>query len=612
MSYGIKNMNHPLSNVAGATITVQVLAGRNLVAKDRTLFRRQLTTSDPYVKVRCNNKTYGRTRTIDKNCLSPTWNETIRVEFGADEAQDFLVRHAKQPSMIDLCIMDKDLVSFDDPMGIVRVPIPYGAVSTDDNGGGGPMWYPVTVGEGKYHCKNATGELQVKVSFEVRQMLQIHRGNLLHSNQLPYGQGRLTIGLSWDVELGRTIDLDSCCVAIDTYGNVLMNETVYYGNLSNPNGSIVHAGDETTGAAGGDDEIIRIDLNRVSPQVLALYILLFVAGPTEQTLAGVKSAQVRILSTDTKAGICRFLPSDLGESHTAVVFVRIARYGGSHNEWSITPITECIESARDFGSLIPELKGYTRDLVPKIVINPSERVAIMRKGGTIRIADYLLDRQPPEWLTFGLAWNVTYGVNIDLDAAAILLDEQLQPVDTVWFGQRSSREGSVQHGGDEREGDAICDDEKINLSLSNIPAQVAYIGLVINSYSGQELDDVALASCHLFDPKTNVDVARYTLTNCNALNHHTALVMGCLYRSSTSGTTSTCDWCLRIISEPAQGRTVHDNVDELQRFLRSHPPQTPSIPPEPEIILNAMPDCVPVEEDIIVVIPEEEIHVLLQ
>jgi hypothetical protein len=42
-------------------------------------------------------------------------------------------------------------------------------------------------------------------------------------------------------------------------------------------------------------------------------------------------------------------------------------------------------SARDFGSLIPEIKSYSRDIVPGIVVDPRERVAIMRKGGIIRL-----------------------------------------------------------------------------------------------------------------------------------------------------------------------------------------------------------------------------------
>jgi tellurium resistance protein TerZ len=607
------------SVVAGATIVIQVVEGKNLVAKDRSLLRRKATTSDPYVIVRYNQKTIGQTKTIHKNCISPHWQyQTFRIHFNADEAQQLLQSYktTQRPSMIDFCIMDEDLVSSPDPMGVVQVPLPLGPGLRTES------WYPVTTGipNTPYYCRNATGELLVTVTTELKQMYTLHRGNVLNSNQLPQGQRRLTVGLAWDIPkgFGNGIDLDSCCVAIDRYGNVLMNETVYYGNLCNPNRSIVHSGDETTGIKAGDDECIDIDLNRVPHNVLALYILLFVASPPEQTFKNVTSAQVRILATDTKAGICRFVPSEIAGSSTALFLVRIARDGtnSSNNDWTITPIEESDNYARDFGSLIPELKGYTRDLIPSIVIDPKERIAIMRKGGTIRVADYVPNHVVPEWLTFGLAWDVTNGVAIDLDASAILLDKQLKLVDAVWFCQLTSKDGSIRHSGDVLQGDASGDDEKISFSLSQVPANVAYIGLVINSFSGQELDDVAQASCHLFDPKTNVDIAKYTLSNCAALDRHTALVMGCLYRSQLvdgDGGSSHGGWYLRIIAEAAQGRTVHDNVDELQRFLQSNPPQKASVPPEPEIVLNAMPDPILVEEEEIVIpIPEEEIHVLMK
>ena len=609
------------SIVGGATITVQIIAGKNLVAKDRSLLLRKATTSDPYVVVQYNHQKYGQTRTIHKNCVSPNWNETFQIEFNADQAQQLVQQYktAQRPPVIDFCIMDEDRASAPDPMGVVQIPVPMGNVMRTQS------WYPVTTGipNTTYYCHNATGELQVSITTTIRQMYTLHRGNVLNSNQLPHGQRRLTVGLSWDIPKGsgNGVDLDSCCVAIDRNGSIMMNETVYYGNLYNPNRSIVHSGDETTGIKAGDDECIDIDLNRMSYNVLALYILLFVASPPEQTFANVTSAQVRILATDTKAGICRFVPSAIAGNSTALFLIRIARVGSSNNDWTITPIEESDSYARDFGSLIPELKGYTRDLIPSIVIHPNERIAIMRKGGTIRVTDYVSNHVVPEWLTFGLAWDVTNGVNIDLDASAILLDKELKLLDAVWFRQLTSKDGSIRHSGDEREGDAIGDDEKISFSLSQVPAHVAYIGLVINSFSGQELDDVAQASCHLFDPNTNVDVAKYTLSNCAALDKHTALVMGCLYRSqSVDGEIGTPTssyaggWYLRIIAEPAQGRTVHDNVDELQRFLSNNPPQKPSTPPsEPEIVLNEMPEPIVVEEEEIVIpIPEEEIHVIMK
>jgi hypothetical protein len=62
---------------------------------------------------------------------------------------------------------------------------------------------------------------------------------------------------------------------------------------------------------------------------------------------------------------------------------------------------------------------------------------------------------------------------------------------------------------------------------------------------------------------------------------------------------------LCIISEPARGRTAEDNVDELQNYLRRHPPSIPppiaDIPDEEEIVVSfAMPAYVPMptEEEI--------------
>jgi tellurium resistance protein TerZ len=471
------------------------------------------------------------------------------------------------------------------PMGTVMVPLkPFEPASA--------IWYPVTQGAGEFFCKRASGQLQIKMTVTARQMQEVERGNVCH-----FKYNRIRIGLSWNVDDDQEIDLDSSCVAVDKEGNVSLDETVYYGNLTNANLSLMHSGDATSGIQEGDDEVITCELDRIPPNIMALYFILTVA-TANKTFADVKSAQVRFISTETKVGICRFVPSDLGPN-TAMFLVRLSREGPS--QWIMTPIEEADSKARDFGSLIPEIKGYTRDLVPGIAINPHERIAVMRKGGAIRVNDYVPGGVLPKWVSFGLAWDVTDGVNIDLDASAIMLDHKLRPLDLVFFKQLVSKDGAVRHSGDEREGDEGGDDEKINLSLPNVHPKVHYIGFVITSYSGQELDDVSKAKCHLFDPKTRVEIAQYSMSKNAALDKKTALVMGCLYRDGS-------DWNLRIISEPAQGRTVHDNVDELQNFLKNNPAQSPSEHPEAEIIINEMPAVVPHNEDEVVVIPTAELR----
>lgn len=110
---------------------------------------------------------------------------------------------------------------------------------------------------------------------------------------------RITAGLASDIEQGRKVDLDTSVVAVDNYGNVLMDETVYYGNLANTNASIQHSGDDTTGELKGDDESLLINLDRGPSEVMALYFLLTVATPGI-TFEDVKSARVRLLSTDER------------------------------------------------------------------------------------------------------------------------------------------------------------------------------------------------------------------------------------------------------------------------------------------------------------------------
>ena len=51
------------------------------------------------------------------------------------------------------------------------------------------------------------------------------------------------------------------------------------------------------------------------------------------------------------------------------------------------------------------------DIVPGLVPDPNAKVAVMRKGGHVKLNDYT-NGQVANQVTFGLAWDVTDGVNI--------------------------------------------------------------------------------------------------------------------------------------------------------------------------------------------------------
>ena len=66
-------------------------------------------------------------------------------------------------------------------------------------------------------------------------------------------------------------------------------------------------------------------------------------------------------------------------------------------------------------------------------------------------------------------------------------------------------------------------------------------------YSGEELDDVKDASCHLYDGSSYRDLASFKMANCAFLDKHTALVVGMFFRDLRTG-----EWAFEIISEAAQ------------------------------------------------------------
>ena len=563
---------------------ITIIEASDLVAKDRNVFGKK-TSSDPFAEIYAGNRRVGTT-TTQKKTLHPSWHEVFRATFEGTHLK-------KEPLTLTVKLFDHDKLSSPDPMGSVTIDLKSLIQSHQLDT---TAWYDIP----PESAKNATGKIQIRLQ------LTVHTARaLLSGNALPLPSS-IRVGLAWDMLPGNThVDLDVSCVALTKQGQYAPHDTVYYGNLHNSNKSIQHSGDEREGDAHGDDETMTMDLSRIPSNIAAMYILLSVATPGRR-LADIRSTKLSIYEhsphthkkDNTEQTLCTFTPAHEAYSHnaTTLFLARLAREDDNdHHQWVLKPMQDTHPTARDFGSLLPHLKSYSRDLMPHIHVDPTERVAILHKGGCIRVSDYCPHHQLPSQVTLGLAWEITNGQNVDLDASAVCLDQGLNLVDTVWFRQLTSQDGSIRHHGDEREGDALGDDEKITITLDQVSEFVQYIGIVINSYSRHELDDVCEASCHLFDPASNSDIASYAMTNSRELDKHTALVVACLYRSPDPDV-----WNLLIISQPAQGTMAKDNVPDLQRFLRENPPKPEIIVEDEEIAVEAeMPAFVPlVDEEI--------------
>jgi stress response protein SCP2 len=145
---------------------------------------------------------------------------------------------------------------------------------------------------------------------------------------------------------------------------------------------------------------------------------------------------------------------------------------------------------------------------------------------------------------------------VDLDASAILFADQ-QPVDIAFFNQLRSKDGSVQHAGDNRTGAGDGDDESIVVDLSRVPAHVTTIIFVVTSYEGHTFAQVEQAFCRLVDETTRAELTRYTLSGGTP---STGMVMAKLHRDGGG-------WKMTAIGEPQNAKQPLEMIPQLGRFL---------------------------------------------
>ena len=142
---------------------------------------------------------------------------------------------------------------------------------------------------------------------------------------------------------------------------------------------------------------------------------------------------------------------------------------------------------------------------------------------------------------------------IDLDASCVLFNDQNALVDSIYFGQLKSRDGSIIHTGDNRTGAGDGDDEQIVVDLDKVPVNVKSLVFTVSSYTGQTFDTVENAYCRLIDNSNNNEIARYTLS---AQGTHTAQIMAKLYRHNG-------EWKMHAIGENGTGRTIADILPQI-------------------------------------------------
>ena len=164
-------------------------------------------------------------------------------------------------------------------------------------------------------------------------------GNVSLSKEAP-GLKKITLGLGWDPRKtdGTEFDLDAMVFLVNDAGRVRSDsDFVFFNNKSSADGSVVHGGDNRSGAGDGDDETINIDLEKVPADVQKVIatVVIYEGKERNQNFGMVDKGYIRVLNGDGGAEIARFDLSEDAGTVTAMIFGEIYRSG---SEWKFKAI----------------------------------------------------------------------------------------------------------------------------------------------------------------------------------------------------------------------------------------------------------------------------------
>lgn len=171
--------------------------------------------------------------------------------------------------------------------------------------------------------------------------VSLMKGQKISLSKESAGLSVVTVGLGWDeapqkrgffAKKERAVDCDASALLLKNGKLVGKEDIVYFAHLKHSSGSVVHRGDNLTGAGDGDDEQIMVDLSRVPYDVdrIVFVVNIYQAVQRGQHFGMIKNAFIRIVDDRNNTEICRYNLTDDYNGCMAMIFGEIYKH---NNEW---------------------------------------------------------------------------------------------------------------------------------------------------------------------------------------------------------------------------------------------------------------------------------------
>ena len=161
---------------------------------------------------------------------------------------------------------------------------------------------------------------------------------------------------------------------------------------------------------------------------------------------------------------------------------------------------------QQFGQPTPTMQ---RPATTGVSLQKGQKVSLSKMNGAL------------DQVLVGLGWDTSpNAIPHDLDVEVFMLGANDKVVGNDWFvfyNQLVSPDGSVRHSGDNKTGDAVGDDETINVSLSRVSPQVSKLVFVVTINDaiqrGHNFSQIRNAYIRIVDMASNKELVRFNLTD---------------------------------------------------------------------------------------------------
>lgn len=176
--------------------------------------------------------------------------------------------------------------------------------------------------------------------------ISLQKGQKVSLSKDNAGLSRVVIGLGWDEVKQKTgffapkpapIDCDASAIMLQNGHFVNKSDIVYFGNLRHQSGTVMHMGDNLTGAGDGDDEQIVVDLAAVPQQYdrIVLVVNIYQAIQRNQHFGLIQNAFIRLVDGRNNMEMCRYNLTENYSGMTSMIFGEVYRNNG---EWKFNAI----------------------------------------------------------------------------------------------------------------------------------------------------------------------------------------------------------------------------------------------------------------------------------